>query len=158
MIAANVRRSSGGTEPNFPDHTRSRGRNIITSLYGSCVYPRREILHQLGLRLRSRHRRAGPLYSRLSRFVVPFAAPDQRHPRRPNGDPAQGLDAVLRGNGDAGLRRGVLRHLRTGAEGWRSISEATPPSGTYGTGPGPLSADRKSTRLNSSHSQISYAV
>src|SRR5688572_19268349 len=89
-------------------------RRIITSLYGICLYPRCEIFHQLDLQLRAGYRRSWPLYRCVSRFVVSLPAADQRHPRGLDGDAAQSLDAVLRGDGHARLRGRLLRDLFPG--------------------------------------------
>src|SRR3712207_8293502 len=60
----------------------------------------------------------------------------------------------------AGLRRGArtLRSPRPRERADRAASRARPAPARRGCGPDSRARDRKSTRLNSSHANISYAV
>src|SRR2546430_10122029 len=68
-------------------------------------------------------------------------------------------DAKLRGTESPGRKKGARVHNERGTVASKNLQDAKPLIGVRGRPAGASpELDRKSTRLNSSHSQISYAV
>src|SRR5256886_11368399 len=86
-----------------------------------------------------------PPRSTLFPYTTLFRSPTGREPARPTIVTVFGILNLLFG------AMGVFGLIAT----WLLLSM---PRGLFSTFPNPVLEDRKSTRLNSSHSQISYAV
>src|SRR3712207_8557793 len=84
-----------------------------------------------------------PPRSTLFPYTTLFRSPDHQPP---GPDEADGADAAT-----GGRRRELERRRRQAHRGGGLLV-------LPGEGPGPVLQDRKSTRLNSSHANISYAV
>src|SRR5687767_12951892 len=86
-------------------------RTIIKDAAQDTPFTLVEVLYLVDLRRRHGARRARPVRDRLPRLVVHLAAADQRPAGRVHGAPGSRLDAVLRGDGDPWIDRGLLCDL-----------------------------------------------